>query len=151
MFHGLGCLMQLAEMTSGDYDAVIALMTRTSGIVLRRVDSRESVEKFLARNPGLSFVAWEGETMVGCAMCGHDGRRGYLHHVAVEPTFRGQGIAHQLITRCLDRLEAEGIFKTHIDVLTTNGVANNYWAKRGWQRRNDIFRYSFNRSTDENA
>jgi ribosomal protein S18 acetylase RimI-like enzyme len=143
--------MQLVEMTIGDYDAIMRLMTRTSGIVIRVVDSRENVEKFLLRNPGLSFVAWEGEVMVGCAMCGHDGRRGYLHHVVVEPTFRGQGIAHQLITRCLDRLESEGIFKTHIDVLTTNGVANNYWVKRGWQRRTDIHRYSYNRSADANA
>jgi ribosomal protein S18 acetylase RimI-like enzyme len=143
--------MQIAEMTIEHYDAIMALMKRTSGIVIRKVDSRENVERYLKRNPSLSYVAWEGENMVGCVMCGHDGRRGYLHHLAVEPTFRGQGIAHQLITKCLDKLEAEGIFKTHIDVLTTNGVANNYWAKRGWQRRTDIFRYSYNRSSDANA
>jgi ribosomal protein S18 acetylase RimI-like enzyme len=143
--------MQISEMTIEHYDAIMALMKRTSGIVIRKVDSRENVEKYLKRNPDLSYVAWEADNMVGCVMCGHDGRRGYLHHLAVEPTFRGQGIAHQLITKCLDKLEAEGIFKTHIDVLTTNGVANNYWAKRGWQRRTDIFRYSYNRSSDANA
>lgn len=143
--------MQIDEMTIQDYDAVMKLLTRSSGIVIRQVDSRENVQKYLLRNPGLSLVAREGDTLVGCAMCGHDGRRGYLHHVVVEPTFRGQGIAHQLISQCLNRLESEGIYKTHIDVLTTNGIANNYWTKRGWQRRTDIYRYSYNRSSDANA
>jgi N-acetylglutamate synthase len=142
--------MQIVAMTIRDYNSVMDLMMRTSGVSVRQADSLEGIEKYLLRNPGLSFVAKDNETLVGCAMCGHDGRRGYLHHVMVEPAFRDQGIAHRLITRCLDQLEAIGIYKTHIDVLTTNDIANSYWTKRGWQLRSDIYRYSFNRSADGN-
>ena len=83
--------------------------------------------------------------IIGCAMCGHDGRRGYLQHVIVEPEFRGRGIAHQMVTRCLEGLEAIGICKTHLDVFRTNDLANAYWTRRGWKRRDDIYRYSYNR------
>jgi ribosomal protein S18 acetylase RimI-like enzyme len=126
-------------------------MTLTPEMKIREVDSREAVTRYLCRNPQLSFAAWEEDKLVGCAMCGHDGRRGYLQHVIVAPIHRGKGIAHQLVTRCLDGLEKLGISKTHIDVFITNDRANAYWRRRGWQKRNDIHRYSFNRSENPNT
>jgi N-acetylglutamate synthase len=143
--------MTIIEMTIEHYDDVLALMRRTPGVTVRDVDSREAVKRYLERNPSLSWIARKSGKIVGCALCGHDGRRGYLHHVVVAPEFRGRGIAHRLVGQCLNQLEAIGIVKTHIDVFRTNDVANAYWTRRGWQRRDDIHRYSFNRSTSENA
>src|SRR5580658_1540047 len=141
----------ITEFEIGCFDEVLALMSRTPGIAVRQVDSREATARYLERNPGLSFVAEAGGRIIGCAMCGHDGRRGYLQHVLVEPAYRGQGIAQELVTHCLDALEKVGILKTHIDVFVTNAIANKYWTRRGWDRRDDISRYSFNRSQNENA
>ncbi len=143
--------MQIIEMTIEHYDAVLNLMRQTPGVAVRDVDSRESIKKYLERNPSMSFVAEVSGRIIGCALCGHDGRRGYLQHVIVDPESRSRGIAHQLVTRCLDQLESIGILKTHIDVFRTNSVANTYWTRRGWKRRDDIYRYSYNRSSNENA
>lgn len=142
--------MKIIELTIDRYDEVLALMKRTPGVSVREADSREATARYLARNPGFSFVA-EAERVIGCAMCGHDGRRGYLQHVIVEEMYRGRGIAHALINRCLDRLEEVGIVKTHIDVFVTNDLANEYWKRRGWRLRDDIFRYSLIRSQNQNA
>jgi ribosomal protein S18 acetylase RimI-like enzyme len=143
--------MNIIEMTDEHYDGVIDLMRRTPGVAVRDADSPEATRRYLERNPSLSFVAMVDGRIIGCAMCGHDGRRGYLQHVIVEPAFRGRGIAHQMVTRCLEGLEAIGICKTHIDVFRTNDLANEYWTRRGWKRRDDIYRYSYNRSRNENA
>ncbi len=143
--------MKIAELTIDRYEELIALFERTPGVSVRDADSRDSTARYLARNPGLNFVAEEDGRIVGCAMCGHDGRRGYLQHVVVDPPFRGGGIAHALVTRCLDRLEEAGIMKVHIDVYITNDLANEYWTKRGWTRRDDIYRYSLIRSQNKNA
>ena len=126
-------------------------MPFSPGVCVRDADSRESVAFYLARNPGLSFVAEQDGLIIGCAMCGHDGRRGYLQHVVVEPAYRGRGIAATLVDHCLDELAKIGIAKAHLDVLVTNDLANNYWKKRGWKRRDDIYRYSFIRSGNPNA
>lgn len=139
------------EMTVRDYDAVLTLLERTPGITVRDADSREATERYLARNPGLSFVAEHEGKVVGCVMCGHDGRRGYLQHLVVEPDFRNRGLGRALWSRCLDELEKLGILKTHLDVLVSNNLANRYWAKAGWVRRDDIHRYSFIRSGNGNA
>lgn len=141
----------IRELRISDYDAIRSLLGTTPGLSLRSADSRESTERYLARNPGLSFVAVAGDRVVACVMCGHDGRRGYLQHLAVEPGMRRQGIGTALVARSLDALKAKGIVKTHIDVLADNLDARQYWTKQGWQRRNDIIRYSFNTSNDKNA
>ncbi|RYF50335.1 MAG: GNAT family N-acetyltransferase [Cytophagaceae bacterium] len=143
--------MKISELTIHHYDEVMALFQRTPGVSVRDADSKDSTARYLARNPGLSFVAEEDGKIIGCAMCGHDGRRGYLQHVVVDPPHRGGGIAHDLVSRCLDGLEDAGIVKVHIDVLVTNDVANDYWTRRGWIRRDDIHRYSFNRSGNPEA
>lgn len=143
--------MTITEFTIDRYEEVLALLERTPGVTVRDGDSKEATARYLERNPGLSFIAEADGKVVGCAMCGHDGRRGYLQHVVVEDIHRGRGIAHAMIKRCVDRLEGLGIVKTHLDVFVSNDLANEYWTRRGWQRRDDIRRYSFIRSKNPNA
>ncbi|NMG05794.1 GNAT family N-acetyltransferase [Brasilonema sp. UFV-L1] len=138
-------------MTIEHYDAVLELMRQTPGVTVRAADSKQATARYLGRNPGLSFITLDQHEVIACAMCGHDGRRGYLQHVIVLPSYRKRGIASQLVERCLSKLESIGIFKTHIDVFVDNDLANQYWVKHGWVKRNDINRYSFNRSPDVNA
>lgn len=144
-------MINIRVMTMDDYAAVIDLMRSTPGISLREADSRESTEKYLARNPGMSFVAEIDGVPGGCVMCGHDGRRGYLQHLVVLPQYRRQGIANALVQRCIASLENIGIFKCHLDVFKTNESAANYWQSQGWQLRSDIDRYSFTRSENQNV
>jgi ribosomal protein S18 acetylase RimI-like enzyme len=138
-------------MSIADYNEVIGLLTSTPGVSLRSADSREAVERYLDRNPGLSFVARVDGLIIGCIMSGHDGRRGYLQHLAVEPSMRRQGIGTALVQRCLDALRELGIEKSHVEVLAGNEVAHRYWTTLGWQKRADIVRYSIVSSTDPNA
>jgi ribosomal protein S18 acetylase RimI-like enzyme len=141
----------LRPMTIADYDAVIALLTATSGVRLRDADSRAATARYLERNPELSFVAFVDGRMAGCVMCGHDGRRGYLQHLAVTPSHRRSGIGSALVEACLAKLESLGIRKTHIDVLVENQPAHDFWRHLGWQKRDDIFKYSFVRGQNPNA
>lgn len=138
-------------MISADYDAVLKLMHNTPGISLRDADSREATERYLARNPEMSFVAEVQGRLIACVMCGHDGRRGYLQHLLVLPDYRRQGIAQALVERCLVALEQRGIHKCHLDVFKINTSAARYWQGQGWKLRTDIDRYSFTREGNENA
>src|ERR1700691_504394 len=92
----------ITVMTMADYDSVCLLLRSIPGLTIRSADSFEATERYLIRNPCLSFVARAGDRIVGCVMCGHDGRRGYLQHLAVEPIMLRQGIGAALTARCLD-------------------------------------------------
>ncbi len=71
-------------------------------------------------------------------MCGHDGRRGYLHHLAVAPDFRLQGLARELIDRCLAELASMGIQKCHAWVYSENRAGLEFWKRTGWIPRMEL-------------
>ena len=72
-----------------DYDMVHDLWMKIKGFAIRSIDdSREGVALFLKRNPTTSVVAVEDGKVVGTILCGHDGRRGCMYHVCVDPEYR---------------------------------------------------------------
>ncbi len=143
--------MTIRTMTINDYDDIIEMFQTTPGITVREADSRDATKRYLERNPGLSFVATVNERIVGCVMCGHDGRRGYLQHLVVKPEYRHQGIGKALVTACIDSLKQIGIYKTHIFVFKSNSPGDAFWANNGWMLRDEINMYSYNSSSNENA
>jgi len=125
-------------MTLADYDEVYALWAASEGIGLSSADSREAIGAFLQRNPGLAFVAVDGDIIVGAVICGTDGRRGYLHHLAVRSSHKRQGIGRHLAQACLDRLREQGIEKCHIFVYRENHSARQFWESIGWVERVEL-------------
>jgi len=129
----------LSTMTIGDYDAVLGLWQATEGIGLSESDTREAVASFLQRNPGLSCVARDASGgVVGAVLCGHDGRRGYLHHLAVARACRGQGLGRRLVERCLQQLGALGILKCNVFLFAGHAAGESFWRHNGWQARTDL-------------
>jgi ribosomal protein S18 acetylase RimI-like enzyme len=143
--------MDIRPMVLNDYEQLLTLMQGTPGVSLRSADSREAIGRYLERNPDLSVVAEVDNRIVGCIFAGHDGRRGYLYHLVVEPASRRLGIGSALVFRALEGLAAEGIEKTHIDVFTDNANAISFWKRIGWELRGDLHRFSFIRSSDRNV
>ena len=143
--------MNIREMTINDYDTIITMFRETPGVAVREADARDATEAYLNRNPGLSFVATVDSKVIGCVMCGHDGRRGYLQHLVVTPEHRKQGVGEKLFAACITALRKTGVNKTHIFVFKTNDLANKFWATKGWNLREDINMYSYNSSSNENA
>jgi ribosomal protein S18 acetylase RimI-like enzyme len=130
--------VRIRDFQPVDYDAVIALWRSAPGVTLRDVDAREPLLAYLDRNSGLSFVADDSTMIVGAVLCGTDGRRGYLQHLAVAPTHRRQGIGRALAQHCLQALAARGIAKCHLMLVVGNDDAAVFWSRIGWIARRDI-------------
>ena len=134
--------IEIRELTIEDYEPVYALWEVSEGIGLSDADSREGIKRFLERNPGLSFIALEGDQLVGAALCGHDGRRGYIHHLSVDKSHRKQGIGKSLVGRCMFALMRIGISKCHLFVFGENQGAIEFWNKVGWTERVELMMMS---------
>jgi ribosomal protein S18 acetylase RimI-like enzyme len=120
-------------MTLEDYDEVLLLWQNTEWISLSDTDAREPMKLFLNRNPGLSLVVRDGDGLIGAILCSHDGRRGYLHHLAVDKRYRRQGIGSDLVQRCLAALAREGIVKCNIYFLEENEAGMAFWEHNGFK------------------
>lgn len=125
----------IAEMTLDDYEGVYELWRSSEGIEVTDIDSRDSIARFLERNPGLSLVARDGDTIVGAVLCGHDGRRGSIDQLVVDPAYRRQGLGRSMVARCLYHLMRQGIRRLHLFVYEDNEQAITFWEKLGWSPR----------------
>ncbi|TBL70881.1 GNAT family N-acetyltransferase [Paenibacillus thalictri] len=134
----------IREMTIQDYEEMIRLWNKVEGLAISEADSKSNIEKYLTRNPGLSYVCEQDGAITGTILCGHDGRRGYIYHVAVDPDCRKQRIGNKLVQAALEKLAGEGIDKCHLFVLEDNVVGNRFWASVGWEKRSGFYVYSRN-------
>ncbi len=123
-----------------DYPSVRELWLNTEGLFLDEGDSEEVMGNYLRRNRGLCLVACEGKRIVGTILCGHDGRRGVLRHLAVSRDCREAGIARALVSHSLSALAKKGIKKCNIFVLNTNIEGQQFWGHMGWHALEDNYR-----------
>jgi ribosomal protein S18 acetylase RimI-like enzyme len=117
---------------------VTVLWKKTPGIELNESDTPEAISTYLERNPGLSHVARIGRRIVGAALCGHDGRRGWIYHLAVAEDAQRRGIGQALIERCLAGLMEARIPRCNVFVLAGNPAGADFWRSRGWALLDDV-------------
>lgn len=128
--------IELCAMTVQDYDQLRDLWYRCEG--LSQSDTRSQLEQLLHDHPQLSCVARHEEEIVAAILAGHDGRRGYLYHLAVEEKWRKQGLARQLVDHCLERLADIGIPRCTVFVYQENEAASQFWERLGWRQRAEL-------------
>jgi ribosomal protein S18 acetylase RimI-like enzyme len=125
--------IEIREFSIEDYDAALELWQRVEGLEIAEGDDKEGVAQFLARNPGLSRVATDGSAIVGVALCAHDGRRGHIYHLAVDPAYQGRGLGKRLLDECLEGLRRAGLKRVIIMVADDNRRGGQFWKRRGWE------------------
>jgi ribosomal protein S18 acetylase RimI-like enzyme len=131
--------MNIVKMKIQDYDEVFALWKKTKSMGLHNdVDSKKGILRYLKRNPGMSLVARENGKLVGAVLCGNDGRRGYLFHLAIDKACQKQGVGKTMVNRALSKLASIGITMCLMFVFGKNRTGRKFWTHIGWTERPDI-------------
>lgn len=125
--------LQLRPMQISDLASACRLWSEAEGVELAEGDSLEELTAYLARNPAMSWVALEGERLVGAVLAGHDGRRGYVYHLAVERSCRGKGIGQALMQQVHATLKSTGVRRALLLVAADNAAGHSFWGKQGWE------------------
>ncbi|MFN8309852.1 MAG: GNAT family N-acetyltransferase [Chitinophagales bacterium] len=138
-------MLRFTAFTSNHYQAASKLWAQTAALATTLGDSEKEITRYLMRNPGCSFVCLnEHGDLLGTVLGGHDGRRGFLYHLAVREEHRHLGIAKKLISLSLDQLRNIGIERCMLMVKTENDTAQQFWKKQGWEFRDDLKMFSLN-------
>ena len=123
----------ITAMMIDHVDDVLRLWEDTDGVILMDTDNAEDLPRYFERNPGISQVALDNGTVVGAVLCGHDGRRGYLHHLAVATSYRQRGIGRALVEACTHQLADAGITACNLFVENENCNARSFWRHHDWK------------------
>jgi N-acetylglutamate synthase len=121
------------EFVIDDYEEAIALWSAVEGVEICEGDSREEIVEYLRRNPGLSRVAVADGRIVGVALCGHDGRRGWIYHLAVAQSYRRRNVGSVLLESCMAGLRRTGLKRAIILVAGDNPAGHDFWLRNGWE------------------
>ncbi len=79
------------------------------------------------------FVATDEDgRIVGSVMAGHDGHRGWLYYVAVDPDLRGQGLGRRLVSHGEDWLLAKGVWKVQLMLRSSNLDVRTFYERLGY-------------------
>lgn len=136
--------IQYCPIKIADYSELFEFWNSIDGLVVHNdfSESDEGFSLFLARNPDLSLVAKYENKIIGAILCSHDGRRGFLNHLAVSINFQGKGIGKELVSRCISALKAQKIHKTMVPILKSNIQAQQFWHKIGFSQEDIIDMHS---------
>ena len=121
------------EFRIADFSEALAVWRMVEGVEVAEGDSEGELKGYLLRNPGLSRVAVKGEAIIGAVLCGHDGRRGFIYHLAVDPAYHGKGIGQRLLQECVGGLRSVGITRALILVSGENAKGRSFWLRNGWE------------------
>ncbi|MEZ5944120.1 MAG: GNAT family N-acetyltransferase [Planctomycetaceae bacterium] len=127
-----GATVRIVPMQTVHVAQVLELWNQTEGLILTYSDNERDLARYFADNAELSQVALAGRSVVGAVLCGHDGRRGYLHHLAVAESYRRKGIGSALVDTCNAQLANVGISQCNLFVIDDNLDGRKFWEKQGW-------------------
>lgn len=128
-----------------DTESVIQLWERC-GLLRPWNDPHRDIERKLSINDGL-FIVGTTEDMqglnaisggatapvvIGAAMGGYDGHRGWVNYLAVEPTQRQAGLGRQLMADLEAKLLARGCPKLNLQVRSGNSDVLAFYQQLGY-------------------
>jgi len=122
-----------------DEDAVVALwhaagLTRPWNDPHRDVERKKRVQRELflvVEDPSSASGQGAGE-LVGTAMAGYDGHRGWVYYLAVAPGRQGEGLGRLLMAQVEARLLALGCPKVNVQIRSGNEPVTRFYDRLGY-------------------
>jgi ribosomal protein S18 acetylase RimI-like enzyme len=79
------------------------------------------------------LVGTIGPRLIGTVLTGHDGHRGWMYRLAVDPEYRRQGIGRRLVEQAEDWLAARGLRKLNLMIREDNAAVRAFYARLGYE------------------
>ncbi|MHA1115129.1 MAG: GNAT family N-acetyltransferase [Candidatus Heimdallarchaeaceae archaeon] len=134
--------MEIKNFSMDYYDEVYELWKKT-GLTVTKSDSREGVKIMLERNPDLFLIGIENDKLVSVVYGGFDGRRGFVHHLAVDPDFQRKGLGKMMMEELVKRFKRMNVEKIHLFIEKRNLGVIEFYKRLGWYLRDDLVMMSF--------
>lgn len=126
-----------------DYDAVLGLWD-TCGLPFKPGgrDSREKIEAEIKKDTAVFLVAEKDGKAIGSVLGTHDGRKGWVNRLAVEPGFRHRGVAQLLLRTVEEKIHALGIDIIACLIEDGNDISMDFFKQSGYIGHRDIYYFS---------
>jgi ribosomal protein S18 acetylase RimI-like enzyme len=113
-------------------ELVVALWDAVFGYTAAHNNPSVTIDKKLAVDDQLFFVAVADTAVVGTIMAGYDGHRGWIYSVAVAPSHRRQRIGARLVSHAERALIGRGCVKINLQIMEGNENVTAFYSSLGF-------------------
>ena len=130
-------MLEIGDLRPDEVEAAVALW-ETCGLTRPWNDPRADIALALG-NPSSTVLAGRiDDRLVGTAMTGSDGHRGWVYYLAVSPDHQRKGYGAAMMQAAADWLRARGAPKLHVMIRTENVAVAAFYAKLGYEKSDTI-------------
>jgi len=141
--------IQIREFRIEDYDNLITLWERANlEHKPKGRDRQDKIEKEYRQNTSIFLVAELNGELIGSVFGSHDGRKGWINRLAVNPDFRKKDIARKLVFEAEKRLDELGIDIIACLIEGWNKDSMRVFEKLGYERYPDVAYYTKRKNWD---
>ena len=134
--------MKIETFKIEHYDEIVKLW-RKAGVEIVSSDTIDEVTRVLNRNPDLFLIGKVQEKVIAVVMGAFDGRRGYVHHLAVDPNYQKMGFGKTIIEALIEQFRIMDIHKVHLFIEKSNKRVVKFYSNLGWDVREDLIMMSY--------
>jgi ribosomal protein S18 acetylase RimI-like enzyme len=121
---------------------------KNSGISVGSSDEKDEIKRVLHKNPDLFLIGLIDKEVIAVVIGAFDGRRGYVHHLAVSPAYQKKGYGRKIMEELYERFRNLNVHKVHLFIEKYNEDVINFYKKIGWEIRDDLIMMSYVPNTD---
>jgi len=114
------------------------------GLTHPRNDPEADARRALDGPSSTILASFAADHLIGTAMCGWDGHRGWIYYLGVDSDFRRWGVGRKLIWHCEDWLSQFGAPKVQLMIRAENSEVARFYEAIGYEE--DSFRFFYRRT-----
>jgi ribosomal protein S18 acetylase RimI-like enzyme len=123
----------IVPASPGDKPAVVALW-RQCGLVVPHNPPEADFDFAIGKVGSDILVAREAGSIVGSVLVGHDGHRGWIYYLAVQPERQQHGLGRLLVDSAEAWLRDRGVRKLQLMVRESNQQVIGFYEAIGYER-----------------
>ena len=124
--------MNFRAITDADVEAVVGLW-RACGLTRPWNDPYTDISFARGKEMSDILVLEDGGAIIASVMTGHDGHRGMLYYVAVDPARQRKGVGRAAVRAAEEWLGARGVWKVNLLVRTENEGVRGFYEALGYE------------------
>lgn len=135
--------MEIRKLTAKDYDEIVGLWSKAKlPFKPKGRDSKKAITTQMATNPDFFLGAFKNNHLIGTVIVSCDTRKGWINRLAVDPNYRGRGIAKALIAESEKVLRKYGIRIFCVLIENYNAASRKLFKECGYVEHRDIIYFS---------
>jgi len=134
----------IRKLTINDYPNVVELWRNTGlEIRLNGRDNPNQIEKQLKSENVILLGKFGGGVLLGVVLVTHDGRKGWMNRLAVNPDYQRKGVAKELIISTEKLLFEEIGIEIYSAIISKENLkSDNFFESIGYEKWDKIYYFS---------